>query len=184
MRFVPQAVPDVVVVEPDVHRDGRGFFLETWHAPKFRAGGIDATFVQDNLSRSVRGTLRGLHAQRARPQGKLVRVVAGEILDVAVDIRRGSPTFLGHVAVTLSADNARAMWIPAGFAHGFCVLSDTADVEYKCTDVYDPTDEIHLRHDDPRLGIAWPVTTPLLSAKDRAAPGVDALLERFPLYGR
>ena len=182
MKFLPQAIPEVVVVEPIVHGDARGFFLETYHAPKFTAGGIPATFVQDNLSRSVYGTLRGLHAQRVRPQGKLIRVVAGEILDVAVDLRRGSPTFLRHVAVTLSAENARSMWVPVGFAHGYCVLSPTADVEYKCTDVYDPTDELHLRYDDPELGISWPVAAPILSAKDRDALGVDALRDRFPTY--
>lgn len=182
MRFVPLAIPEVIVVEPEIHRDGRGFFFETYHAPKYRAGGIDAAFVQDNVSRSVRHTLRGLHAQAARPQGKLIRVVSGEILDVAVDIRRGSPTYLRHVSATLSDRNGHSMWVPVGFAHGFCVLSDTADVEYKCTDVYDPKDELRLRHDDPRLGIRWPTSSPILSSKDLAALPVEALAERFPVY--
>ena len=184
MKFVPLSIPDVIVVEPEIHRDGRGFFLETYHAPRFRAGGIDAVFVQDNLSRSVRGTLRGLHAQAARPQGKLIHVVAGEIFDVAVDIRRGSPTYLKHVSATLSDQDGRSMWVPVGFAHGFCVLSDTADVEYKCTDVYDPKDELRLRYDDPQLGIRWPAPSPRLSPKDLAALSVDALTDRFPLYRR
>jgi dTDP-4-dehydrorhamnose 3,5-epimerase len=170
VRFLPQAIPDVVIVEPEVHRDGRGFFLETFHAEWFAAVGLPSAFVQDNLSRSVRGTIRGLHAQRARPQGKLVRVVAGEILDVAVDVRPRSPTFLRHVAVVLSAENARAMWIPVGFLHGFSVLSETADVEYKVTDVYDPTNEIRIRYDDPRLGIDWRVASPIVSPKDLSAP--------------
>ena len=182
MKFVPLAIPDVLVVEPEVFRDGRGFFFETYHAEKFRAGGIDAVFVQDNVSRSVRGTLRGLHAQAARPQGKLIRVVAGEIFDVAVDIRRGSPTYLEHVHATLSDKNGHAMWVPVGFAHGFSVLSETADVEYKCTDVYDPKDEIRLRYDDPRLGIRWPAPNPILSPKDLAALSVEALSDRFPVY--
>lgn len=184
MKFVPLSIPDVIVVEPEIHHDGRGFFVETYHAPKFRAAGIEADFLQDNLSRSVRGTLRGLHAQGRRPQGKLVRVVAGEIFDVAVDIRRGSPTYLKHVYATLSDENGCAMWVPVGFAHGFCVLSDTADVEYKCTDVYDPGDELRIRHDDPAIGIRWPTSSPILSPKDLSALSVDAIASRFPLYGR
>lgn len=182
MKLVPTAIPEVILVEPAIHRDGRGFFVETWRADAFRAAGVDATFVQDNLSRSVRDTLRGLHAQRSKPQGKLVRAVAGAILDVAVDIRRGSPTFLRHVTATLSAENALSMWVPAGFAHGFCVLSETADVEYKCTDVYDPDDELRIRHDDPKLMIAWPVSDPILSAKDKLALSIDALFDRLPLH--
>lgn len=182
MRIVPTAIPEVKLVETVVHRDGRGFFVETWRADAFAAAGIAATFVQDNHSRSVRGTLRGLHAQLARPQGKLIRVVAGEILDVAVDIRRGSPTFLRHVAVTLSSEDARSMWVPVGFAHGFCVLSETADVAYKCTDVYDADDELRIRYDDPRIGIDWPIVDPLVSEKDRVALPVDAVYERLPAF--
>jgi dTDP-4-dehydrorhamnose 3,5-epimerase len=170
MKFQPTEIPEVVVVELDLHRDDRGFFVETYHAEKFLRGGIEAGFVQDNHSRSVRGTLRGLHAQDRRPQGKLVRTLVGEIFDVAVDIRRGSPTFARWIGVTLAADEFRVLWIPPGFAHGFCVLSDIAEVEYKCTDVYDPEGQLTIAWNDPEIGISWPVATPILSAKDAAAP--------------
>jgi dTDP-4-dehydrorhamnose 3,5-epimerase len=158
------------VVEPDVHRDARGFFLETYHQQKYAAGGIPGPFVQDNHSRSVRGTLRGLHAQVKRPQGKLIRVVEGEIYDVALDIRRASPAFGRWIALRLSGDDFRQLWIPPGFAHGFCVLSEVAHVEYKCTEPYDATDEISVLWNDPDLGIAWPIGEPLVSAKDSRAP--------------
>lgn len=181
MRFLATELPGVIVVEPDVHRDDRGFFLETYHREKYCAGGIDVTFVQDNHSRSVRGTLRGLHAQRRRPQGKLVRVLSGEIFDVAVDIRRGSATFRRWTGVTLSADNFRQMYVPAGFAHGFCVLSDAAEVEYKCTELYEPDDEIGLLWNDPEIGIRWPVREPLLSAKDRAARPLAEIVDLLPV---
>ncbi len=153
-----------------MHRDARGFFLEIYHQQKYAAGGITGEFVQDNHSRSGRGTLRGLHAQVKRPQGKLIRVVEGEIYDVALDIRRGSPTFGRWVGMTISGDDFRQLWVPAGFAHGFCVLSDVAHVEYKCTDVYDPEDEISILWNDPDLGIAWPIRDPIVSAKDSRAP--------------
>jgi dTDP-4-dehydrorhamnose 3,5-epimerase len=182
MKFVETELPGVIVIEPDVHRDGRGFFLETYHTRKYAEGGIPATFVQDNHSRSVRGTLRGLHAQRRRPQGKLVRVLQGEIFDVVVDIRRGSPTFGRWIGVNLSAENFRQCYIPPNFAHGFCVTSDWAESEYKCTDFYDPADEIRLLWNDPDLGIGWPVTAPLLSEKDRAAQPLTALMDRLPAY--
>jgi dTDP-4-dehydrorhamnose 3,5-epimerase len=181
-RFLPTEIPEVVVVEPVVHRDARGFFLETYHERKYRDGGLAERFVQDNHSRSVRGTLRGLHAQRRTPQGKLVRAIEGAIWDVAVDIRRGSPTFGRWVGAELSADNFRQLWVPAGFAHGFCVLSDTAEVEYKCTAFYDPEDEITLAWDDPALGIAWPVESPIVSEKDRAGRRLADLLEELPIY--
>jgi dTDP-4-dehydrorhamnose 3,5-epimerase len=158
------------VVEPDVHRDARGFFLETYHQQKYAAGGITAAFVQDNHSRSVRGTLRGLHAQLRRPQGKLIRVVEGEIYDVALDIRRRSPTFGRWIGLRLSGDDFRQLWIPPGFAHGFCVLSEVAHVEYKCTEPYDAADEISVLWSDPDLAIAWPIGDPLVSAKDSRAP--------------
>ena len=181
MKFVPQAIPDVIVVEPDLHRDGRGLFLETYHARKYREGGIAPTFVQDNRSRSVRGTLRGLHAQESRPQGKLLQVVSGEIFDVAVDLRRDSPTFLHWVGVVLSDANARQCWVPPGFAHGFYVLSETADVEYKCTDFYDPSDELRIAWDDPEIGVKWPLAgPPSLSPKDRDARAAREQLERLP----
>ena len=170
MRFTPLALPDVILVEPDVHRDPRGFFLETYHLDKYRAGGIPGPFVQDNHSRSVRGTLRGLHAQRRRPQGKLVRAVDGEMFDVAVDIRRGSPTFGRWVGVRLSGENFQQLYVPPGFAHGFCVLSEVVNVEYKCTDVYDAADEIGLAWNDPDVGIEWPVREPIISDKDRRLP--------------
>ena len=181
MRFVRLEIPDVIVVEPDLHRDGRGLFLETYHARKYREGGIEATFVQDNRSRSTRGTLRGLHAQEKRPQGKLVQVVAGEIFDVAVDLRRSSPTFLRWVGVLLSETNAKQCWVPPGFGHGFYVLSETADVEYKCTDFYDPSDELRLAWDDPVVAVAWPLTgPPVLSGKDRDARTARELMDRLP----
>ncbi len=168
MRFVTTEIPAVIVVEPDVYRDERGFFLETYHADKYREGGIDVCFVQDNHSQSVRGTVRGLHLQWRRPQGKLIRVIEGEIWDVAVDVRRGSPTFGRWVGVSLSASNFRQCYIPPGFAHGFCVVSPVAQVEYKCTDVYDPGGEIGIAWDDDELAIPWPVTDPILSSRDRA----------------
>jgi dTDP-4-dehydrorhamnose 3,5-epimerase len=167
VRFTSLALAEVILVEPDVHRDPRGFFLETYHLEKYRAGGIPGPFVQDNHSRSMQGTLRGLHAQRRRPQGKLVRAVNGEMFDVAVDIRRGSATFGRWVGVRLSGENFQQLYIPPGFAHGFCVLSAVVDVEYKCTDVYDPADEIGLAWNDPDVGIEWPVRDPTISDKDR-----------------
>ncbi|MBM3984099.1 MAG: dTDP-4-dehydrorhamnose 3,5-epimerase [Planctomycetes bacterium] len=183
MKFSPTALPGVLVVEPVVHRDARGFFLETFHAQKFREGGIDAAFVQDNHSASQRGTLRGLHAQWRRPQGKLVRVLFGEIFDVAVDARRGSPTFGRWVGVNLSHDNFRQLWVPAGFLHGFCVLSERAEVEYKCTELYDPGGELGVAWNDPDIGIKWPIAEPALSAKDAAAPRLADVGERLMAYG-
>jgi dTDP-4-dehydrorhamnose 3,5-epimerase len=170
LKFLPTDIDGVLLVEPDVFRDPRGFFLETFHARKYREGGIAADFVQDNHSRSGRGTLRGLHSQLRRPQGKLVRAVRGEIFDVAVDIRPGSKTFGRWTGATLSEENFRQIWVPPGFAHGFCVLSEMAEVEYKCTDFYDKGDEIGILWNDPAIGIDWPVEEPLLSAKDAALP--------------
>lgn len=177
MRITPTALPEVLLVEPTVHRDERGFFLETWHAEKYAAAGLAAHFVQDNHSRSRRGTLRGLHAQLARPQGKLVRVSIGEIYDVAVDIRVGSPTFGRSVGFALSAENFRQLWIPEGFAHGFCVVSEIAEMQYKCTDLYDPTSEITIAWNDPALAIDWPLLDPLLSAKDQQGRLLAAFAE-------
>jgi dTDP-4-dehydrorhamnose 3,5-epimerase len=182
VRFVPTALAEVVRVEPDVHRDARGFFLETWRADRWSAGGVPGPFVQDNHSRSRAGTVRGLHAQLARPQGKLVRVVRGEIWDVAVDVRRGSPSFGRWVAETLSAENFAQLWIPPGFAHGFAVLSDEAEFVYKCTDYYDPSDELRIAWNDPALAIAWPVAEPLLSEPDRRAPTLAELGDRLPRW--
>jgi dTDP-4-dehydrorhamnose 3,5-epimerase len=183
LKITPTDLPEVVLVEPDVHRDARGFFLETWHARKYAEAGLDLTFVQDNHSRSARNTLRGLHVQLARPQGKLVRVTQGEIFDVAVDVRHGSPSFGRHVGVVLSADNFRQLWIPEGFAHGFCVLSETAEFQYKCTDFYDPTSEIVVAWNDPAIGIEWPIQEPLLSDRDRAGrPLADHASSALPSY--
>jgi dTDP-4-dehydrorhamnose 3,5-epimerase len=180
VRFTPTRLPGVILVEPDVHRDERGFFLETYHAEKYRAGGITGTFLQDNHSRSAQGTLRGLHAQLRRPQGKLVRAVEGEMLDVAVDIRRRSPTFGQWVAVRLSGENFHQLYVPPGFAHGFCVLSPVVHVEYKCTDFYDRADEIAVAWDDPEVGIEWPLAEPTLSERDRRAPRLKDLLASLP----
>ena len=182
MKFVQSELPDVLIIEPDVYRDSRGFFLETYHEQKYRDGGISLTFVQDNHSRSLRHTLRGLHAQLRRPQGKLVRVLRGEIWDVAVDVRRGSPTFGRWVAVTLSAENFRQCYVPPGFVHGFCVTSDFAEVEYKCTDFYDPTGEITVLWNDPDLAIPWPIRTPILSAKDQGGRRLADLVDLLPRY--
>ena len=175
MKFTPLALPEVILVEPDVHRDARGFFVETYHLEKYRAGGIGGPFVQDNHSRSVQRTLRGLHAQRRRPQGKLVRAVDGEMFDVAVDIRRESSTFGRWVGVRLSGENFRQLYVPPGFAHGFCVLSPVVHVEYKCTDFYDPADEIGLAWDDPEVAIEWPLRDPIVSDKDRKLPRLRSL---------
>jgi dTDP-4-dehydrorhamnose 3,5-epimerase len=182
MRVTPTELPEVLLVEPDVHRDARGFFLESFHSRKYEAFGIPGPFVQDNHSASAAGTLRGLHLQVKQPQGKLVRVVAGEVLDVAADVRRGSPTFGRWVAVRLSAENFLQCFVPAGFAHGFCVLSETAHLEYKCTSFYDPADEIGIAWNDPELRIAWPIERPLLSAKDAALPTLAEVGERLPRY--
>lgn len=177
MKAIETSLPGVLIVEPAVHRDARGFFLETWHQDKYAAAGIHGPFVQDNHSHSVRHTLRGLHAQVRRPQGKLVRAVQGAMFDVAVDIRPASPSFGRWFGVELSGENLRQLYIPPGFAHGFCVLSDEVDVEYKCTDVYDPGGEITVRWDDPEIGIAWPVAQPLLSPRDAAAPRLRELAD-------
>ncbi|MDE2292553.1 MAG: dTDP-4-dehydrorhamnose 3,5-epimerase [Elusimicrobia bacterium] len=181
MKALPTALPGVLLLEPQVHRDGRGYFLETWHQKKGAALGLPEAFVQDNESRSARGTVRGLHAQLAKPQGKLVRVLSGEVLDVAVDIRRGSPTFGRWVSAVLSAENFRQLYIPPGFAHGFSVLSESAQFAYKCTDFYDPADEIGVLWNDPALGIDWRVAEPVVSKKDAAYPTLDRA-PRLPEY--
>jgi dTDP-4-dehydrorhamnose 3,5-epimerase len=183
MRIAPTALPEVLLVEPDVHRDARGFFLESYHAEKYAAAGLSAVFVQDNHSRSDGPILRGLHAQRLRPQGKLVRAVEGAIFDVAVDIRRGSPRFGRWVGYELSAENFLQLFVPAGFAHGFCVVRGPVQVEYKCTDFYDRDDEIAIAWNDPAVGIEWPLAEPLLSAKDAAAGTLAELSDRLPTYG-
>ncbi len=173
MNFLPTALPEVIIVEPRLFGDDRGFFMETYHRAKFHAGGITADFVQDNHSGSRGGILRGLHYQIRQAQGKLVRVVVGKVFDVAVDIRRSSPTFGRWVGAELSADNKRQLWIPEGFAHGFYVLSEWAEVVYKATNLYAPEWDRSIRWDDPDIGINWPLVDgqpPLLSQKDAAAP--------------
>ena len=184
MRIVPTALPGVLIVEPDVHADGRGFFIETYHAERYREHGIDGPFVQDNHSRSGARTLRGLHLQIRKPQGKLVRVIEGEVYDVSVDVRRGSPTFGRWVAVTLTAESFRQVYVPPGFAHGFCVVSPVAQVEYKCTDFYDPASEVGIAWNDPGLAISWPVHEPLLSPRDRHHPSLADLTGELPTWQR
>jgi len=170
MKISHSKLKGCVIIEPRVFGDDRGFFLETFQAARYRQeAGIDLLFVQDNHSRSARGVLRGLHFQKTKPQGKLVRVVRGEVYDVAVDIRKGSATFGEWEGVILSEDNKKQFWVPPGFAHGFVVLSDTADFEYKCTDYYDPSDEGSILWSDPDLNIPWPIANPVLSTKDESA---------------
>lgn len=171
MKFVPTQIKDVIVVEPQVFGDERGFFMETWRADRFVDAGIEVAVVQDNHSRSTKGVLRGLHYQIQHPQGKLARVISGEVFDVAVDMRKNSPTYGKWVGEILSAENKKMLWVPPGFAHGFYVLSDIAEFLYKCTDYYAPEHERCVRWDDPDLAIDWPLIDgelPQLSAKDLA----------------
>jgi dTDP-4-dehydrorhamnose 3,5-epimerase len=178
MRVIETILPGVLILEPKVHGDSRGFFQETWREDSYNNIGIPS-FVQDNHSRSSRGVLRGLHAQRLRPQGKLVRVSRGAVFDVAVDINPASATFGKHVAAELSDSNYRQMYIPPGYAHGFCVLSEDADFLYKCTEYYQPGDEIGVLWNDAEIGIAWPIAQPQLSEKDCALPTLRALAEQL-----
>ncbi|MGH7024528.1 MAG: dTDP-4-dehydrorhamnose 3,5-epimerase [Caulobacteraceae bacterium] len=173
MKFIPTAIAGVMVIEPEVFGDERGFFMETWQREKFARAGIDAAFDQDNHSRSARGVLRGLHYQLPNPQGKLARVVAGAVFDAVADMRRSSPTFGRWFGVELSAENRRMLWAPPGVAHGFLVTSPSADFLYKCSGLYSAADERSVRWDDPTLAIDWPLAPgeqPILSAKDAAAP--------------
>jgi len=167
MEVIPQAIPEVLLIKPQVFGDERGFFKETFHAERYAQAGMPP-FVQDNLSRSRHGTLRGMHLQNPYGQGKLVSVVEGEVYDVAIDVRVGSPTFGKWVGVTLSASNHHQLYVPPGFAHGFCVTSEVALFSYKCTDLYHPECEVGVAYDDPALGITWPVAAPLVSGKDKA----------------
>lgn len=183
IRFTEASLPGVVLVEPVVYGDSRGFFLETFHSEKYRDGGIPLPFVQDNHSHSAKGILRGLHYQITKPQGKLVYVVSGEIFDVAVDIRKNSPMFMKWFGTTLSARNRQQMYIPPGFAHGFCAMSDTVDVIYKCTDLFYPEFDRGIAWDDPDIGINWPVDSPHLSSKDASAPRLKEIpAEDVPPY--
>ena len=182
LTFTETRLPGVILVEPVVFGDERGFFMEAYHRRKYDAGGITGRFVQDNHSHSARGVLRGLHYQLRHPQSKLVYVITGEIFDVAVDIRQGSATFGQWVGTYLSRENKRQLFIPEGFAHGFCVTSDRADVMYKCTDFYVPDDDFGLLWSDPELAIHWPVQTPSLSEKDRRHhPLAEIPKSRLPL---
>ena len=184
LKFTEKPLPGVLLIEPMVFEDDRGFFMETFHAEKYAEIGISGPFVQDNHSHSARGTLRGLHYQLKNPQGKLVYVVKGEILDVAVDIRRNSPDFGRWTGDVLSEKNKRQLYVPEGFAHGFCVLSDTADVIYKCTDRYAPGDEYGVFWADETIDIVWPIANPILSAKDSDNPRLaDIEKVHLPLYG-
>ena len=181
MKFSPTALPGVTLIEPDVFGDDRGYFFESFNQRVFAEAGIDVSFVQSNVSRSRRGVLRGLHYQWPKPQGKLVSVLEGEVFDVAVDIRPESPTFGQHVDVMLSADNRRILWIPEGYAHGFCVVSDYATFAYQCTTLYDRAADASIRWNDSAFAIDWPVSDPELSAKDAGAPFHSAIpRERLP----
>lgn len=186
MRVIETELPGVVIIEPKVFGDARGFFKETFHARRYADAGIPCeglSFVQDNHSRSGRGVLRGLHFQLNHPQGKLVSVASGVVFDVAADVRPGSPTFGQWVGVELSAENHRQLWVPPGYAHGFCVLSDFADFQYKCTDLYHPEDEGGIVWSDPDLAIEWPVSEPLVSDKDQKLPKLsEADHSQLPVY--
>lgn len=183
MNIIETAIPDVKLIEPKVFGDDRGFFMETWQSERYASLGISGPFTQDNLSFSQKGVLRGLHFQNPNPQGKLVYVLQGEVFDVAVDIRVGSPTYGKWVGYILSADNKRQLWVPEGFAHGFCVTSETALFAYKCTDYYNPYGEMSICWDDPDIGIDWPITDVSLSEKDSSAfllRDIDS--EKLPVY--
>jgi dTDP-4-dehydrorhamnose 3,5-epimerase len=182
VNVLPTALDGVVIIEPRVFPDARGFFFESYHAERYARAGVSARFVQDNHSCSGAGTIRGLHYQLQHPQAKLVRVLRGAVYDVAVDIRRGSAAFGRWVAVELSAENKRQLFIPAGFAHGFCVLGDVAEFEYKCTDYYAPDDQHGVLWNDPSIGIPWPVRDPILSEKDRRYPPLSPTRGDLPVY--
>lgn len=184
MKVSKTPLDGVLLVEPTVFGDARGFFFESWNQERYREHGVAGAFVQDNISKSERGTLRGLHLQNPHRQGKLVSVLDGEVFDVAVDVRTGSPTFGRHVAELISSENKRQLWIPPGFAHGFCVTSVTAIFYYKCTDSYHPESELGIAWDDPDLAIDWPIREPRLSDKDkRNARLAEIAHERLPCYG-
>ena len=179
MQFLPTKIPDVILVEVPKFGDHRGFFMETYHNIKFSEGGITAKFIQDNHASSQKNILRGLHYQLKFPQGKLVRCIQGEILDIAVDIRRSSPTFAGWVGEILSSENARQLYVPPGFAHGYVVYSDHAEVEYKCTDIYHPEDDYGILWNDPKIGIDWGLEHPILSGKDKRQPLLKDVKEKL-----
>jgi dTDP-4-dehydrorhamnose 3,5-epimerase len=183
MNVFATALPEVLILQPRLFGDQRGFFLETYQLPRYAELGIGRPFVQDNMSRSGHGVLRGLHLQNPFTQGKLVTALRGRVLDVAVDVRVGSPRFGSHVAVELSEENRRQLWVPRGFAHGFVVLSETADFFYKCDDLYSPKDEVSIRWNDSAIGIDWGIEAPSLSAKDADAPLLRDV-KNLPIYGQ
>ncbi len=183
MNVTTFEIPGLLLIEPKVFEDSRGFFMETYHARQYAEYGLPPQFVQDNHSASTKGTLRGLHYQLGRPQGKLVRVTKGEVFDVAVDVRRGSPHFGKWLGVTLSAENKHQLYIPEGFAHGFCVTSKSAEVQYKCTDYYAPEEERGIIWNDPDISIDWPIKEPLLSDKDSSNSCLKDMGDARPLYG-
>ena len=183
MRVIPTELPGCLLIEPRVFGDDRGYFYESWNQSRYAEAGLALNFVQGNVSRSAHGVLRGLHYQWPNPQGKLVSVLEGEVFDVAVDIRRGSPTFGRSTAVILSAENKRQFWIPEGFAHGFVTLTENALFSYLCTAVYDPVCDANIRWNDAELGIDWPISAPSLSGKDAVAPFLrDIPAGRLPTY--
>lgn len=184
IKVTPAAIPDVLVIDPAIYGDTRGYFLEVWHQARYQGFGMPLNFVQDNVSRSQQGILRGLHLQNPYGQGKLVHVLEGEVFDVAVDVRVGSPTFGRWVSEHLSGDNHRQLYIPTGFAHGFCVVSPYALVAYKVTELYHPETEFSIAWNDPDIGVDWPTTSPQLSTKDATAPRLrDVAQERLPKFG-
>jgi dTDP-4-dehydrorhamnose 3,5-epimerase len=184
VKFTETELAGVILVQPDVFEDARGLFLETYHERKYKEAGIPGPFVQDNFSYSVKGTLRGLHYQLSHAQGKLVAVTEGAIFDVAVDIRRGSPTFGQWVGVELSAKSRHQLYVPPGFAHGFCVTSERAGVMYKVTDFYSPKDERGVIWNDPTIGVQWPTREPLLSPKDQGYRSIALMTDELPAYGQ
>ncbi len=182
MKVTETEIPGVLIIEPKIFGDSRGFFTELYHADRYATNGVPTTFVQDNLSRSARNVLRGLHIQSPKPQGKLVTVLAGAVADVVVDVRVGSPTFGRHVKVELNDENRRQLWMPRGFAHGFLVLSEHADFFYKCDNVYSPADELVLKWDDPALGIDWGIASPQVSQRDRDGRHLAELMAALPKF--
>ena len=182
MKVSELEIPGVILIEPAVHKDKRGFFLETYHEERYAALGVPGPFVQDNHSKSVKGTVRGLHFQLGCPQGKLVRVTSGEVFDVAVDVRKGSPSFGKWVGAYLSAENMHQLYIPEGFAHGFCVTTDSAEFLYKCTDYYSPAEERGILWNDPDIDVSWPVSHALISDRDSALKTLSEMTNELPPF--
>lgn len=182
MELLPTSLPGVLLIQPKVHRDERGFFVETFQIPRYKEAGVTVDFVQDNQSASQKNTLRGLHAQIQRPQAKLVRCIEGEIFDVAVDVRKGSPNFGKWFGALLNAENCRQMYVPAGFVHGFAVMTERAQVEYKCSDIYVPDDQLTVLWNDPQIGVQWGIQDPILSPKDKGAKTLAQQMDLLPNF--